>query len=142
MVTKVRPLDGVLVGIAAAALAGLAWWASVAFTENLFVYAAIIVGVVVGQGVLVGSRRGGIVPALLAGVFTLAALVVAQYFIERSLAISTFGAKDLPLWMGLSTAVDVVRSSVDGDPKIGLFWALSVVAALVSAGSRSRRPVL
>ncbi len=142
MITKTRPLDALLVGVAAATIAGLGWWASVAFTERLFIYAAIVVGIVVGQGVLIGARMGGVLPALIAGALTLVALVAAQYFIERSLAISNQGAEDLPLWLGFSTAKEVVRSAVDADATLPLFWLLSVGAALVGAGSRSRRPAI
>ena len=141
MIVRTRPLEAVVVGLAAAALAGVAWWAAVALTEQLFVYAAILVGLLVGQGVLIGARKGGVVPAVLAAVFTLGALLVAQYFIERSLAISKQGAQDLPLWLGFSTAVDVVRTSVDGDRKVAVFWLLSVAAAAFGAGASSRRPV-
>lgn len=142
MVVRTRPTDAILVGLGAAALAGLAWWAVVATTERLFVYGAVLVGVIVGQGVLLGDRKGGVVPGLLAPVFTLAALAVAQYFISRSLAISTEGAGDVPLWLGFSTAVDIVRASIDDDKFIVLFWLVSAAVAMVIAAVPSRRPVL
>lgn len=141
MVVRRRLGEGLVVGLAAAVLAGTAWWASVFFTERLIVYAAIVVGIVVGQGVLIGARKGGAVPAVVAGLLTLAALLVAQYFIERSLAIANFGA-DIPLWLGFGTAREIVTDSVDGDPLIGLFWLVSAFAAIISAGAPSRRPVV
>lgn len=141
MVTRTRLLDGALVGLAAAALAGVAWWAAAATTERFFVYAAILVGVIVGQGVLIGARRGGVLPGLAAAVLTLAALVVAQYFIDRSLTVSA-GAEAVPLWLGLSTAYDVVKGGVEAEPINGLFWLLAAGVAALAAGSRSRRPVL
>lgn len=138
--TRRRIGDGLLVGMAAATLAGVVWWAVVAGTERQFFYGAVLVGILVGQGVLLGVRRGGIGPAVVAGVATLAALVVAEYFIQRSLAISQ-GA-DVPLWMGFSTARDVVRDSLDSEPLSGLFWLLAAGAAAVTAGSTSRRPIV
>lgn len=141
LVVRRRIGEGLVVGVAAAALAGMGWWASVFYTERLFPYVAIIVGILVGQGVLIGARKGGALPAVLAGLLTLAALLAAQYFIERSLAIANFGA-DVPLWLGFDTARQVVTDSFDADRLIGLFWLVSVVVAAISAGSPARRPVV
>lgn len=142
LATRVRLFDGALIGLAAAAVAGVIWWGAVSVTERLIVYPAIVLGLLVGQSVLIGARRGGALPGLLAAGFTLVSLAVAQYFIERSLAISTRGAQDLPLWLGLSDARDIVRSSVQGEPINGAFWLLAAVFAAVSAGSSTRRPVV
>lgn len=141
LVVRQRIGEGLVVGVAAAALAGLGWWASVFYTERLFPYVAIVVGILIGQGVLIGARKGGALPAVLAGLLTLTALLAAQYFIERSLAIANFGA-DVPLWLGFDAARQVVTDSFDADRLIGLFWLVSVVAAAISAGSSTRRPVV
>lgn len=141
MVTKLRLPEGLLVGLAAGALGGLGWWASVAFTERQFTYAAIIVGLLVGQGVLIGARKGGVLPGVVAAAITVVALAVAEYFIQRSLAISTLGA-DVPLWLGFSTAKDVVQTSIDDDPVTGLFWLLAAGAAALGAGRAGQRPVI
>ena len=131
--------DGVLVGLAAAAGAGGLWWAVVAFTGYQFVYGAIVVGLLVGHGVLIGARRGGPAFGLLAVVFTLASLAIAEYFIQRSLAISNEGY-DIPLWTDFGFAKDVVREAVQGHAATGLFWGIAAIVALVTAGSSSRRP--
>lgn len=141
LVTATRLLDGIVVGMAMATIAGVAWWAAVAFTQFRFAYGAVVVGFVVGQGVLIGARKGGTLPAIVAGLACLTALAVAEYFIQRSLTIDTFHA-ELPLWQGLSTAVDVVRSSLEAEPITGIFWGMAVIAAMISAGSRTRRPIL
>ena len=131
--------DGVLIGLAAAAVAGLAWWAVVAFTERQFVYGAIGVGLLVGHGVLAGARRGGPVFGLMAAVLTLVSLAVAEYFIQRSLAISQSGF-DVPLWTDLAFAKDVVREGVKAQPAIAIFWGIAAVASLWTAGIPSHRP--
>lgn len=136
---KVRLGDSALVGLGAAAAAGGLWWAVVAFTERQFVYGAIAVGLLVGHGVLIGARQGGPVPGLLAATFTLASLAVAEYFIQRSLAISKEGF-DLPLWTDLTFATDVVSDGIERRPIIGLFWGIAAIAALLTAGMPSRRP--
>lgn len=131
--------EGILVGVAAAAIAGSLWWAVVAFTERQFFYGAIVVGLLVGRGFLIGARRSGPVLGVLAAVCTLIALAVAEYFIQRSLAISTFDV-DIPLWTDFSFATDVVREGLDGEPLTALCWGLAAISALLSAGLPNRRP--
>lgn len=131
--------DGILVGAAAAAIGGALWWAVVAFTERQFFYGAIVVGLLVGRGFLIGARRSGPVLGVLAAIFTLIALVIAEYFIQRSLAISEFGV-DVALWTDFSFAKDVVREAVDGEPLTGVCWGLAAISALLSAGLPNRTP--
>lgn len=141
LITRTRVIDGLLLGLAAAFVGGLAWWAVISTTKVQFPYAAIVVGAVVGQAVLIGARKGGTLPAVVAAVASAGALVVAEYFIQRSIAISELGL-ELPLWMGLSSAWEIVRSTVVDDPLTGVFWAVAAVAAGVSAGSHHRRPLI
>lgn len=136
-----RYLEGALVGVASATLAGLAWWGVTAFTGVQFSYFAALLGLVVGNGVLIGTRRGGSVPALVAVVAVLAALAVSQYFIERSLAIEDLGA-DLPLWRDLTFARVLVTERLKSQPILGLSWLMAAVVALVSTSSPKRRAVL
>ncbi|QXC63072.1 hypothetical protein KSP35_09980 [Aquihabitans sp. G128] len=141
LVTRTRVPDALLLGIAAAAIAGVAWWAVVATTKTTFTYGAIAVGILVGQAVLIGARKGGVVPALIAVAASLTALVVAEYFIQRTVAINDFNA-NVPLWLGFSTAKDIVREAVEDEPLTAVFWGVAAVAAALSAGSRTRRPIL
>ncbi len=141
LITRTRLPEGILVGAAMAALSGVAWWAVVTLTGTELAYGAIALGVVIGQAVLIGARKGGAGPALVAGLACLASLAVAEYFIQRSLTISNFGV-DLPLWTGLSTAKDVVWDSLRGEPITGAFWAVGIIAAMASAGAATRRPVI
>ncbi|MBX3284203.1 MAG: zinc finger domain-containing protein [Acidimicrobiales bacterium] len=136
-----RYLEGAVVGVATATLAGLIWWAVSALTGVQFAYFAALLGLVVGNGVLIGSRRGGGIPALLAVVSVLVSLAVAQYFIERSIAISDHGA-DIPLWHGFAFARTVVTERLKDQPLIGLSWLMAAVVALVSTMSPKRRAVL
>lgn len=133
--------EGLLVGAAVAAVAGALWWAVVATTQMQFVFGAIAVGLLVGQGVLIGARRAGPIAGLLAAVFTLAALAVSEYFIQRSLAISQSGI-DVPLWTDLTFAKDVVHEGIKAEPLTSLFWGIAAIAALATAGLPSRRPVI
>jgi hypothetical protein len=136
-----RYLEGALIGVATAALAGLAWWGVSALTGVQISYLAALVGLLVGNGVLIGTRRGGAVPAAVAAVVVLVALAVSQYFIERSLAIEDLGA-DLPLWRDLAFARTVVTESVRNEPILGLMWLLAGLVAVATTGSPRRRAVL
>lgn len=121
-------LDAVLFAVASSTVAGALWWAVVAFTKTQFVYGAIAVGALVGLATALGARKSGIGTALLAGGCTLVALVVAEYFIQRTLAINS-GIAGIPLWDGFGFARDVVKSAVEEDGLIPLFWGLAVLAA-------------
>lgn len=137
---SVRVADGILVGMAAAALAGGVWWAVVALSARQFPYLAVLLGLLVGQGVLIGSRRGSLALGALAGVLTLGSLSIAQYFISRSLAISELGL-DLPLWEGAGAAADVIRAAYQDDALTAMFVVLAAGCAAVAAGRSSARPV-
>jgi len=137
---SVRVADGILVGMAAAALAGGVWWAVVALSARQFPYLAVLLGLLVGQGVLIGSRRGSLALGTLAGVLTLGSLSIAQYFISRSLAISELGL-DLPLWEGAGAAADVIRAAYQDDALTAMFVVLAAGCAAVAAGRSSARPV-
>lgn len=136
-----RYLEGALIGVASATLAGVAWWGATTLSGWQFPYFAALLGLVVGNGVLIGTRRGGGIPALLAVPAVLVALAVSQYFIERSLAISDLGA-DLPLWRGFAFARSLVTERLQGQPTLGLSWIMAAVVALVSTSSPKRRAVL
>ena len=96
LVVATRPFDGILTGLAASALAGVLWWAgAAAIIEKqpdfgLWPLGSILVGLLVGVGVLVGSRRGGLVSGLIALVLSTAAALVTVYFIDRTITISAF----------------------------------------------------
>ncbi len=136
-----RLAEGLLVGLAAAVVAGTLWWAVVAATERVFVYGAVLVGVIVGHGVLIGARRSGVGPAALAAGSTLVALAVAEYFVQRSITIADTGIS-LPLWQGFDLAVEVVRTSLGDNPIAALFWLVAAGAAAVTAGATGKRPLL
>jgi len=138
---RIRTVEGLLVGLAAAVVAGAVWWAAAAVTQRQFVYLAILAGFAVGQGVLIGARRGSPVLAVYAVIVTLASLACAEYFIQRTLAIQNAGA-DVALWQNLDFAREVVRSSVSNSPINGVFWLVSAAAAGAVTARRSARPLI
>jgi hypothetical protein len=146
LVVKARPLDGLLTGIAAAVIGGTAWWAVTSLTALQIPYLAIVVGLLVGQGVLIGARKGGIVQGIAAAVLCVLALAVAEYFIQRSLAIhdahKAGSAIALPLWQGFSFARHVVTDAVKGRALTAIFWGIGAVVAFAVTFDTKRRPVV
>jgi hypothetical protein len=122
-------------GFAGAVVAGLIWWGIVATTRMQIVYLAFGVGWIVAQGVLICAQQRNRIPLqVIAGAFTLLALGVSEYFIQRSLFIDDGGS--IPLWNGLSFAFDVVREGLKDDPATGFFWIVGVIVAVVVAGKQ------
>jgi hypothetical protein len=151
LVVKTRPFDGILTGLAASAIAGVIWWGvSVAILNKqpdfeLWHAGAALVGLIVGCGVLVGSRRGGLVSGFLAVVFTVATILVTVYFIDRSQTILVLAdagrTSDIPLWQGVSDVVDTYQRWWDYDQTRVLMWIGGPLVAALVAGWPGRRPI-
>ena len=139
---KARPLDGVLTGIAAAAIGGAIWWGVAVATHREFVYVAILVGALAGQGVLIGTRRTGPIPAAMAFVFCSLGLLVSDYFVQRSLVVHDFPNTTIPLWQGLSVARRVVTDDLTHHWLTALFFALAALVATAGAAFPNRKPLL
>lgn len=147
LVVKTRMVDGLLTGLAAAGIGGVLWWAFASNVQfELWQPLAVVIGLLVGQGVLVGTRRGGIGPALLALACSSLAVVVAVYFIDRSLTIDGIEAAgrtaDLPLWQGFSYAQDAVWAWVDYSAVRAGGWLLAPVAAVLMTVFPKARPAI
>lgn len=131
-----RWLDAVLLAVASAAVGATAWWAVVGHSETQFVYGAIAVGFLVGVCTATGARRAGFGPAAIAAVCTLVALVVSEYFIQRTMAVRE--GYDVPLWQGFSVAREVVETSIEEHGVTALFWLLASGAAAFTCFRRGR----
>ncbi len=151
LAVRIRPLDGILTGLAASAIAGALWWGATTAINGstdsveLWHLGSLLVGLIVAQGVLVGARHGGLVAGLLAVVFSTLTVVVAVYFISRSQLIIGFTdagqTSDVPLWQGWSEAIDVYRSWWDFDQSRVLMWLGAPLVAALVAGWPGRRPI-
>lgn len=151
VLVKTRILDGLLTGIAASALAGALWWGvatAILKSDSSFEpwhLGSIVVGLLVGEGVLTGSRKGGVASGLLALVLSAVTVAVTIYFIGRSgtvIALTDAGrTSDIPLWQGVEAFTDTYRSWWDYDRKWVGPWLIGPVVALVVAGWPGRRPI-
>jgi hypothetical protein len=142
LVVRTRIADGVLTGLAFAAIGGLLWWGIVAATNKDLPYLAVVVGLFAGQGVLVGARRGGPVQAGIAALFCVVALVVAQYFVLRTVRLDTHANDYLPLWTGFSNAKTLVKDSLQDHKINAVYWLVALVLAVISTVVPRQRSVL
>ncbi|MCB0976867.1 MAG: hypothetical protein KDB02_05350 [Acidimicrobiales bacterium] len=133
---RTRWPDAVLLAVASATVAGVAWWAVVGHSKTQFVYGAIAVGFVVGAATATGARRVTAGVVFLAAVCTFVALVVSEYFIQRTIAVRE--GIPVPLWQGFGFAKDVVKAGLDENKLTFVFWLLAAGAAGFTAARRSR----
>ena len=134
---------GIIGGAIGAVLATALWYGVVTVTHWQIGWVAVAVGFVVAQGVVLGAGRHPsimLVPVSL--VFTLAPLVVSEYFIARFLineglvefqalmGTTEFDGLEMDYaaflaWFRTATPIDIVRSSIEGDPLTLVFWAIA-----------------
>lgn len=137
--------DGFLIGTAACGLAGVIWWALCSHIGmgTAWAYSSVVVGFIVGQGVLAGTRRGGAEPAVLAAALSAATIFVTITFIDRSLAINEASSAglfvDIPLWTGAQSFVDTLRYLTENYPGEAAGLLLGPIVALVVASGLLNR---
>jgi hypothetical protein len=124
---------GILVGVGAALIASLVWYAVVVGTQYEVGFVAIGVGWLVAQAVMVGAgrKRGASLQLVSVGI-TLLAMTIGEYFILHHflvLALAEKGMEDVPLLLPLSAAADLVGSGLLDDPLTLIFWAIAIYAA-------------
>ncbi len=124
--------DALLLAVAAAFVGGAAWWAVVAYTKTQFVYGAVGVGFLVGAATALGVRRSGAGAATIAAVCTLVSLAIAEYFVQRTLAINE-GIVGVPLWDGFGFFREVVQTGVEEHPLTAVFWLIAAGVAAATA---------
>jgi hypothetical protein len=124
---------GVLLGSAAGALAGLAWYLIVIGTHSTQAYLLPLFGVVVAYGVFAGMRQPGRSAAIVAVLITVVAMTCAMFYVERHLLVKLFNDNDdaihIPLVPYLDWVAAVVRHALGKSPSIPVYSLLALVAA-------------
>lgn len=146
-VVRTRLGDGLLIGLAAAGVAGVAWWALCSKLDTeWWPYTSVLVGVLVGQAVVIGARRGGAAQGLMAALLSAASVFVAVYFITRTGQIQAAQDQgyvtDVPLWNGASAFWDAFHDWISWDAAKAAGWLLAPLAAIVVAARPGARPGL
>lgn len=124
---------GVLFGIGAGLVSGLAWFLIVIGTHSPQAYLMPLFGVVVAYGVFAGMRRPGPPAAAIAVAITAACLAIALFYVERHLLVKLFSDNDdalhVPLVPYLDWVAAVVRHAISKSPSIVFYSVLALVAA-------------
>jgi hypothetical protein len=139
---------GIVYGVAAGIVGGGIWWAVVFFAHVQFIYGALGVGALIGYGVLEGIRVPGKNAAVIAGVIAVLTVLMSEYFIVRSLGVAEFTksgtAGTIPVWLGVTAAVRLIKIGIQENPLSVLFWGVTVFVAArmgLRGGNRHHRLV-
>ena len=81
--TPVRLLTGIALGTLIGVIGAFIWEKVVFYSHFNIGYLAALIGFGVGYGILLGTKRGGMVPAILGGVIALAAQVFGYYLLDN-----------------------------------------------------------
>jgi hypothetical protein len=139
---------GIMYGVAAGIVGDGIWWAIVFFAHIQFVYGALGVGALIAYGVLEGIRVPGKSAAVIAGVIAVLTVLMSEYFIVRSLAVEGLNKSgktvSIPVWLGVASAVRLIKIGVQDNPIAAVFWAITVFVAArmgLRGGKRHHRLV-
>jgi hypothetical protein len=147
-VQKPNVAMGIVYGVAAGIVGGGIWWAIVFFAHIQFIYGALGVGALIAYGVLEGIRIPGKSAAVIAGVIALLTVLMSEYFIVRSLAVQEISksgkAGSIPVWLGVTSAVRLIKIGIEDNPIAVGFWGITVFVAArmgLRGGNRHHRLV-
>ncbi len=147
-VQKPNVAMGIVYGVAAGIVGGGIWWAIVFFAHIQFIYGALGVGALIGYGVLEGIRIPGKSAAVIAGVIAVLTVLMSEYFIVRSLGVQELSKSgttgSIPVWLGVTSAVRLIRIGIEDNPIAVGFWGVTVFVAArmgLRGGNRHHRLV-
>ena len=121
-----------LFALAAAALCGGLWIAIIVGTDRIWFYAAFVIGIAAAAAAERGWSVPGDARAIVTAIATALAMVVTLYFGFRHLVGRDAGV-ELPVWLGFSSAFELVKIGVKAEPLVGICSAAAVVIAAVKA---------
>lgn len=124
---------GVLLGLAAGAVASAVWYLVVLGTSSMQTYLIPGIGVVVSYGVYAGMRTPGRLAAVVSVAITALAVMVAMFYVERHLIINWFhenhDAKQIPIFPYLDWMASVLRHALGKSLSSPVYSLLALVAA-------------
>lgn len=121
-------------GLAAAVLACVIWYGLAVWQGAQYGIIAVGVGWLVGMAVMRGAgKKRGRVLQIYSGVLTLFAMVFAEYFILRHLAIGLFAVGDavasIPLFLPPGEMIGLLSIALKGDSLTPFFWLFAAWVA-------------
>ena len=132
----INVLGALFFGIGAAVISALLWYAAVVITNYQLGIAAIAVGWIVAQAVILGSgRKRGPVVQLVSVVCIIFAMLLGQYLIIRHFMIKD-GFENLPLFINLKVVFNILVEVIKQDPLVLVFWLIAAIEGIVIPAKR------
>lgn len=128
---------GVTMGVLAAAILGIAWYAVAVASGYQVSYLGVLLGAGVALSVARGANRGGFDVAAAAVAITVPAMAIIQYFVARHyLGAAVVGSENVPLWLGRDGISEMLDLYVKGSPRVLPFWGFSLLGAVKVANQK------
>ncbi len=129
----VRPF---LFALGAAAAGGAAWFGVVVVTNRIWYYLAFLIGVAAALAAERGGRKPSKELGAVAGVATAIAMTASLYFIFRHMLSTELEDAQVPVWLGLRGAFELIKIGVKVEPLTGICVAASVAVAAWKGASQ------
>lgn len=140
-----RVPQALLLGLLAAVVGCVLWYAVVVITNFELGIVAIAIGWLVGSAVMFGAgRKTGLVLQIMAALITLVALLFSEYLIVRHFAVKHLteqGYTGIPLFLSPSIMMGLAVEGIKASPTSLLFWAIALWQAFVTPAKRTFRKV-
>lgn len=134
-----------LLGLLAAVVGCVLWYAVVVITNYELGIVAIAIGWLVGFAVMFGAgRKRGLVLQVMAVLITLVALLFSEYLIVRHFVVKNLaeeGYTGIPLFLAPSIMFELIIEGIKASPTSLLFWAIALWQAFVTPMKREFRKV-
>ncbi|OQB27019.1 MAG: hypothetical protein BWY10_01694 [Chloroflexi bacterium ADurb.Bin180] len=140
-----RVPQALLLGLLAAVVGCVLWYAVVVITNYELGIVAIAIGWLIGTAVMFGAgRKRRRVLQIMAVLITLVALLFSEYLIVRHFAVKHLteqGYTGIPLFLSPSIMMGLVVEGIKASPTSLLFWAIALWQAFVTPTKRAFRKV-
>ena len=134
-----------LLGLVAAVVGCVLWYAVVVITNYELGIVAIAIGWLVGSAVSIGAgRKRGLILQIMAVLITLVALLFSEYLIVRHFVVRNLaeeGYTGIPLIMEPAVMWELIVEGIKASPTSLLFWAIALWQAFVTPMKRAFRKV-
>ncbi|HOU24209.1 MAG TPA: hypothetical protein PKW05_13785 [Anaerolineae bacterium] len=140
-----RVPQALLLGLLAAVVGCVLWYAVVVITNYELGIVAIAIGWLVGTAVMFGAgRKRGLILQIMAVLITLVALLFSEYLIVRHFVVKNLaeeGYTRIPLILPPSIILGLIVEGIKASPTSLLFWAIALWQAFVTPTKRAFRKV-
>lgn len=136
-------LGALLIGLGAALISSVIWYAVVVITNYELGIIAVAVGWLVAQAVMLGAghKRGPRLQGLSVAI-TVIAMAFSEYLIVRHFAVQALaeeGYTNIPILLSLDIMLALIVEGIKADPLTLLFWGIAIWEAFALPAKRRLR---